>query len=128
MRRLVWRVLGGVSAGVSAVGARMSPPLIVTIRYESTLRRLSTRVETTLRIRAGSVLPGQPQPPRQSMTYEESVLQYADHAGNLSAADADQLLSEHGFTLEDVLEDNHDVSWAALADRNAEAYLAWLGY
>ena len=62
------------------------------------------------------------------MTYEESVLQYADQAGNLSAADADQLLSEHGFSLEDVLEDNHGVSWAALANRNAEAYLAWLGY
>ena len=62
------------------------------------------------------------------MIYEESVLQYADAAGNLSAADADQLLSEHGFSLEDVIEDNQGVSWAALADRNAEAYLAWLGY
>ena len=62
------------------------------------------------------------------MIYEESVLQYADAAGNLSAADADQLLSDHGFSLEDVMEDNHGVSWPALAERNAEAYLAWLGY
>ena len=61
-------------------------------------------------------------------TYEDSVLHYADHNGNLSAADADQLLSEHGFTFDDVLEDNHQVSWAHLGDRNAEALLAWLGY
>ena len=61
-------------------------------------------------------------------TYEESVLDHADHNGNLSAADARHLLAEHGFTLADLFADHHGVSWAALADRNAEALMAWLGY
>jgi hypothetical protein len=62
------------------------------------------------------------------LTYEDSVWEAADDNGNLSHADAEQLLAEHGFTLEDVYADNHDVSWVALDARNAEALLAWLGY
>ena len=61
-------------------------------------------------------------------TYEESVLSYADMAGNLTHADAAQLLGDHGFTLADTYADNHGVSWFALDQRNAEALLAWLGY
>lgn len=62
------------------------------------------------------------------MTYEESVLDYADQDGNLSRGDAVQLLKDHGFTLEDVYADHHGVSWCHLDARNAEALLAWLGY
>lgn len=58
----------------------------------------------------------------------EFVLCHADQNGNLSTADAKQLLADHGFTFEDVMEDDHGVSWAHLGDHNAEAYLAWLGY
>ena len=61
-------------------------------------------------------------------TYEESVLDHADHLGNLSRGDAVQLLTDHGFNLDDIYADNHGVSWAALDQRNAEALLAWLGY
>lgn len=61
-------------------------------------------------------------------TYEESVLSYADGNGNLTRVDAVQLLGEHGFTLDDLYEDNHGVSWVHLDERNAEALLAWLGY
>ena len=61
-------------------------------------------------------------------SYEESVLDHADADGNLDHAQAQRLLADHGFTLEDVYEDNHGVSWVALDERNAEALLAWLGY
>ena len=61
-------------------------------------------------------------------TYEDSVLDAADDNGNLSHADAQKLLREHGFSLDDIYEDNHGVSWVALDERNAEALLAWLGY
>ena len=61
-------------------------------------------------------------------TYEDSVLDAADDNGNLSAADAQKLLREHGFSLDDIYEDNHGVSWVALDERNAEALLSWLGY
>jgi hypothetical protein len=61
-------------------------------------------------------------------TYEDSVLDAADDNGNLSHADAQKLLREHGFSLDDIYEDHHGVSWVALDERNAEALLAWLGY
>ena len=61
-------------------------------------------------------------------TYEESVLDHADHDGNLSHGDASKLLADHGFTMDDLYTDNHGVSWAHLNARNAEALLAWLGY
>jgi len=61
-------------------------------------------------------------------TFEDSVLDAADDNGNLSHADASRLLREHGFSLDDLYEDNHGVSWVALDERNAEALLAWLGY
>lgn len=61
-------------------------------------------------------------------TYEDSVLDAANEEGNLSRSDAVKLLSEHGFCLDDLYEDNHGVSWVALDARNAEALLAWLGY
>ena len=53
------------------------------------------------------------------MGFEDSVLDHADHNGNLSTADAHQLLKEHGCSLSDM----DDAS-----ERNAEALLAWLGY
>ena len=62
------------------------------------------------------------------LTYEESVLDAADENGNLSYNDAQRLLSDHGFTLDEVYEDNKEISWVALDERNAEALLAWLGY
>ena len=62
------------------------------------------------------------------LTFEESVLDHCDQAGNLSHADACQLLAEHGFSLGDIYEDSHGVSWAHLDARNGEALLAWLGY
>ena len=61
-------------------------------------------------------------------TYSESVLDFTDHAGNLSSADATRLLADHGFTWDDVHACNNGVSWSHLEDRNAEALLAWLGY
>jgi hypothetical protein len=61
-------------------------------------------------------------------TYEESVLSYADITGNLTHADAAKLLGDHGFNMDDLYADNHDVSWCHLDARNAEALLAWLGY
>lgn len=61
-------------------------------------------------------------------TFEDSVLDAADDNGCLSRADAVKLLAEHGFTLDDIYEDSHDVSWVALDERNAEALLAWLGH
>jgi len=62
------------------------------------------------------------------LSYEDSVQAYADEQGNLSRADASKLLADHGFSMDDVYEDNHGVSWAHLDARNAEALLAWLGY
>jgi hypothetical protein len=61
-------------------------------------------------------------------TYSESVLDFTDHNGNLSRADATQLLADHSFTWADVYADHHGVSWCHLDERNAEALLAWLGY
>ena len=61
-------------------------------------------------------------------TYEDSVIAHANDDGNLSRNDAIKLLSDHGFSLDDIYEDNHGVSWAHLDARNAEALLAWLGY
>lgn len=61
-------------------------------------------------------------------TYEDSVIAHADDDGNLSRNDTIKLLSDHGFSLDDIYEDNHGVSWAHLDARNAEALLAWLGY
>jgi hypothetical protein len=62
------------------------------------------------------------------LTYEDSVLEAANEDGNLSYGDAARLLSDHGFTIDDLYADNHGVSWVALDARNAEALLAWLGY
>ena len=62
------------------------------------------------------------------ISYEDSVLEAADDQGNLSHRDAERLLADHGFTLDDIYDDNHDVSNVALDERNAEALLAWLGY
>jgi hypothetical protein len=61
-------------------------------------------------------------------SYEESVIDHADENGCLSHNDATRLLTDHGFTMEDVYADNNGVSWVALDSRNAEALLAWLGY
>jgi hypothetical protein len=61
-------------------------------------------------------------------TYEDSVLDAADHDGNLSHDDAVKLLKEHGATLDEIYADNHGVSSVALDAKNAEALLAWLGY
>ena len=61
-------------------------------------------------------------------TYEDSVLDHANEQGNLSHTIATKLLSDHGFTLDDIYENNNGVSWVALDARNAEALLAWLGY
>jgi hypothetical protein len=63
------------------------------------------------------------------LSYHDSVLAAADpETGNLSAADATALLSNHGFTWEDVHACNNGISWSHLEDCNAEALLAWLGY
>jgi hypothetical protein len=62
------------------------------------------------------------------LTYSESVLDFTDHNGNLSSADATKLLADHGFTWSDVHAFNNGVSWSHLEDGNAEALLAWLGY
>ena len=60
--------------------------------------------------------------------YKETVLDHADHNGNLSRGDASKLLADHGFTVDDLYADHHGISWAHLDARNAEALLAWLGY
>jgi hypothetical protein len=61
-------------------------------------------------------------------SYEDSVLDCADDDGNLTPGDAVRLLADHGFTLDDMYDDNHGVSWVALDALNAEALLSWLGY
>ena len=61
-------------------------------------------------------------------TYEDSVIDAANDEGNLSRTDAARLLIEHGFTIDDIYEDNHGFNWIELDARNAEALLAWLGY
>ena len=61
-------------------------------------------------------------------TYEESVLACANDDGNLSYADAQRLLGEHGSSIEDTYADNHGVCPVFLDERNAEALLNWLGY
>lgn len=61
-------------------------------------------------------------------TYEESVLSFADEAGNLTHADASKLLADHGQIMDDFYADARGVSWLHLDARNAEALLAWLGY
>ena len=60
--------------------------------------------------------------------YEDSVLDAADTAGNLTFNQAKRLLSDHGFTTDDLIEDDHDVCPVALESRNAQALLFWLGY
>jgi hypothetical protein len=60
--------------------------------------------------------------------YEDSVLAAADENGNLSYAQAQRLLADHGETLDGIYEDNRGISWVALDERNAEALLQWLGY
>jgi hypothetical protein len=60
--------------------------------------------------------------------YEDSVLDAADTSGNLTFNQAKRLLSDHGFTMDDLIEDAHDVCPVALESRNAQALLFWLGY
>ena len=62
------------------------------------------------------------------LTFEDSVLDHADERGCLSHGDAQELLSQHGFTVADLYADNHGVSWVHLDERNAQALLNWLGY
>ena len=52
-------------------------------------------------------------------TYEDSVIAHTDNDLNLSDTLAAKLLADHGFTLEDL--DNQN-------ERNAEVLLEWLGY
>lgn len=61
-------------------------------------------------------------------SFEESVLAYADHQGNLSRGDAAALLSEHGYSLSDLACHQRGISWTELAQLNAQALLTWLGY
>ena len=61
-------------------------------------------------------------------SYEDSVLDAADDNGNLSFADTRKLLSEHGFSMEDLYADPNGVDPVALDEFNAEALLFWLGY
>jgi hypothetical protein len=61
-------------------------------------------------------------------SYEDSVIGATDDNGCLTNNDARRLLADHGFAMDDVYADSHDVSWVALDERNAEALLAWLGY
>ena len=61
-------------------------------------------------------------------TFEESVIDAANSEGNLCYETAQQLLLEHGFTLDDAYSDPHGVDPVALDERNAQALLNWLGY
>jgi hypothetical protein len=61
-------------------------------------------------------------------SFEESVMAAADDDGNLSTADAQKLLFEHGFSLADVKADDGGLNREKLDERNAETLLAWLGY
>ena len=61
-------------------------------------------------------------------SYEESVMAYADHHGNLSRGDARVLLAEHGWTIPDLAVNQRGCAWAELAQFNAAALLRWLGY
>ena len=63
------------------------------------------------------------------LSYEDSVQACADEHGNLSYADATKLLAEHGFTWEDLYEDNYaTVHWGKVQACHAETLLACLGY
>lgn len=62
-------------------------------------------------------------------SYEESVLDHADEHGNLSYADATKLLADHGFTWQDLYDDNFGiVHWPKIQACHAETLLACLGY
>ena len=61
-------------------------------------------------------------------TYRDSVLDHADDNGNLSQADAEQLLGEHGFTLAHVYADLQGFDSGAVDACDAETLLGWLGY
>ena len=60
-------------------------------------------------------------------TFEDSVLDHADHHGNLSHGDAQALLAQHGFTLSDWLTDCEARGWQQRT-QDAQTLLAWLGY
>jgi hypothetical protein len=55
-------------------------------------------------------------------TYEDSVLEAADHDGNLDLNDACHLLNQHDALLTDYIRETGD------KQLSAEALLAWLGY
>jgi hypothetical protein len=62
-------------------------------------------------------------------SYEESVLDAANcHTGCLSERLAERLLNDHGFTLEDVLNDSNGEPAYKLAQHHAQTLLNWLGY
>lgn len=63
-----------------------------------------------------------------NITFEDSVIDASDENGRLSYGDASRLLRQHGFTIEDMYADSHDVCPVALDERKATAILNWLGY
>jgi hypothetical protein len=58
------------------------------------------------------------------MSYEQSVLRYADDQGNLDADIVDQLLEEHSTDAATLISDGFNPDLIC----NAQALLNWLGY
>lgn len=62
-------------------------------------------------------------------SFEDSVLDHADEHGNLSYADATQLLNDHSVTWADLYNDQWALSqWSKIQACHAETLLAVLGY
>ncbi len=59
---------------------------------------------------------------------EKSLMEMSDENGCLTEEQADKLLSNHGHTFDEVLEDPYDRDFKKLQARNAEELLMWLGY
>lgn len=57
------------------------------------------------------------------LTYRESVMDYADHQGNISDACVDQLMREHSTSLCELLENGYKG-----AANHAPSLLAFMGY
>ena len=70
----------------------------------------------------------QPTNPNQPMTYEESVLAFADSEGKLNAFNVRQLINEHGLTVSDWVSDCEARGLSDDLLDDAQAILTWLGY
>lgn len=61
-------------------------------------------------------------------TYSDLVLSTADESGQVSDSMVQTMLSEHGFTVAEWVNDCLLRGWAASEQNSAQRLLTWLGY